>query len=817
MFPSGKLNYDIVSPISKIKIDPNDHTWQTLNYFHWLTLFSNYNISLYNRYVAILPQINLNRIVSQSDILKYRNPNEIQKYDSIITQENDTRLNFNEIKYEHSESNISISISKINDLKLEENTNYKTALFELFGIVVFGIPTIFLVVYVAILFYKCLCSKNYEQWRNSWSTSNIKRQYKMIHSKVKRKTNNQFVEDEKYSDIEEQNDESSKEIMKRNDCFENGEDSEDSNYYYETKSELSNKLNKDDIIHQIINGQKDQLELKPLKTLNHNNQIFAENFTNHNFSVDMIENGNYLCVTADLNNQINVWSLVPQSLQTSFPFLNGDSNLKSLIFSESVKNDLILSINMQAFNRDTSVWSLSLTNDDRFLFIGQSDGQLTSFDLFSKDRSKLFSKNSLETKLFSFNKTGITHLFQINNNGCNNKKFKTGYYLIAARLNGYLELIKFDNFNAKKEEKCMSFKLLHSIRVDESPLTNISYSENGSYIMTTGQDCSLKVIKLSKSLKTSILPTNLDEDENEELNVMFVSHEHGEHRITAMCIDPQNSLNASTGSQNGIIRLWNLFTGECKNTLGNHIISKKTGKINSGDGESSILKLELVQNRLISLSSDEQMCIWDTNNGTLLKEFKFFAPVTSLATNQRNNEYEDSQNNFTDGCLKSFENSAFRKVFNSFTYLLKSLFTKKLNHQSHTFLVRGISIDELVFRPPPSMCLYSKNILITGGLSCIFLWNITKGELFKKINIKTAAINKHRSNLNYRLKYSQLNLVKQIKVIHQKQFDSGLNVFSPSIQTSNNIKNINKLLLIMDYMDLIYIIKIPANIIQNLA
>lgn len=36
-------------------------SWKSLSPNHWLTLFSYYNVSLYNRYVAILPQINLVR------------------------------------------------------------------------------------------------------------------------------------------------------------------------------------------------------------------------------------------------------------------------------------------------------------------------------------------------------------------------------------------------------------------------------------------------------------------------------------------------------------------------------------------------------------------------------------------------------------------------------------------------------------------------------------------------------------------------------------------------------------------------------------
>ena len=331
------------SPISKIKIDPTEHNWQTLNYFHWLTLFANYNVSLYNRYVAILPQINLHRIVTEDEILKYRNLNEIQRYSTEITNETELKFNFDSNKYHHVSSNMSL-INQINGESSQYILNYKTALFELFGIVVFGIPTILLVVYLTILFYKCLCSKNYEQWRKSWSTSSIKRQYKIIHSKVKRPSRD---EDEKYSDTDETK----------------VHDDSDESDYYETDSHAVKSLNKYDIINQIINGQKDQIELRPLKLLNFREEFKNELNTNqqqhHHYSIDMIEIGNYLCATVDLHDQINIWSLASSSLQT-----NDNSNLKSIIFNES-KNDIVLSIDMQSFSKPASIWSMTLTNDDR--------------------------------------------------------------------------------------------------------------------------------------------------------------------------------------------------------------------------------------------------------------------------------------------------------------------------------------------------------------------------------------------------------------------------------------------------------------------
>ena len=51
--------------------------------------------------------------------------------------------------------------------------------------------------------------------------------------------------------------------------------------------------------------------------------------------------------------------------------------------------------------------------------------------------------------------------------------------------------------------------------------------------------------------------------------------------ITSMCIDSQNPFNAATGSQNGKIRLFNLFTGECKFVLDNKVFNQISTCINN--------------------------------------------------------------------------------------------------------------------------------------------------------------------------------------------------------------------------------------------
>ena len=142
------------------------------------------------------------------------------------------------------------------------------------------------------LFYKCLCSKQYEEWRQTWSTSNIKRQYKKIHSRSNeassanaRKAHRYHVHrhrKRKYSDaiLTEgyENESGSETSISRESDFSSDSDYEsckivdgsggmhsNENSDYEQKM---NKLDKDVLLNKIINGQKDDVDLTPVKYFN---------------------------------------------------------------------------------------------------------------------------------------------------------------------------------------------------------------------------------------------------------------------------------------------------------------------------------------------------------------------------------------------------------------------------------------------------------------------------------------------------------------------------------------------------------------------
>jgi hypothetical protein len=544
------------------------------------------------------------------------------------------------------------------------------------------------------------------------------------------------------------------------------------------------------------------------------------------------------------------------------------------------------SINVDPNYQPISVWSICVTSDDQFLFVGQSNGQLRAFELNTTSNNFYNYQNDKFANInnsSNMNNAGLTHIIQIqkNNNhyqskfssqkslllksipssnnfmtpqiastttptssiNNNNHSFRsdTEYLILITRLNGYFELIRFtftkiekliemtNNYTSNIIKTIIdpTFYYLHDLKINDSPITNLYYPKMGDYLLSTSQDCQLKVIKINVSIinneiiyqqypkmqknsSSNMLSTqpvyintnknfNDEYDKNgikEEISLLFSLNQNNSSLITAMCIDSDNILNAATGSQNGVICLWNLFTGECKQKMCNK-------KFNNEEGSNSILQLELVDNLLISLSAEPEMCFWNTLNGAMIKEFKFFAPTLSSSKFG----YAD-QNSIS---IISYIGSKLFKFIQSSYHSNTSL----SNNTQRTTFFNNLS-------PIPSMCLYSNKILITGGCSCLFIWNIIKAELIKKINIiikkKPVEISTTR-NKNHisTYKYSQLNHIKEIRIIQQKnnEYSSLIKLSAKTPQQINNSKRLNKLVLLTDYSDSIYILKIPSNIIQN--
>lgn len=306
-------------------------------------------------------------MIKQSDILKYRNENEIKKYNSLLNYDPESSafvFNGDSIfsqLYDQSNEKIfkdyfprNETLSGLNETVM----SYKTALMELFGIVIFGLPAIFVIVYALILLYKCLCSRNYEQWRRSWGTSNIKRQYKMMHSRTKSNnyetsSGSNSADNSTDSETDSRRD-LSKKLRKRHKKKQSDYET-NSNNDKSGDDQVQNEngtRDQEEIINKIINGKKDDIEVVPFKQFN----IIWQN-EKHEYPLDLIAFGSNLCATSDISNQINLWSL-----ELSLPNTNG-------LIQES--SDLIktLRLNEHIKSQATSIWCICLEENDRyFLF-----------------------------------------------------------------------------------------------------------------------------------------------------------------------------------------------------------------------------------------------------------------------------------------------------------------------------------------------------------------------------------------------------------------------------------------------------------------
>lgn len=284
----------------------------------------------------------------------------------------------------------------------------------------------------------------------------------------------------------------------------------------------------------------------------------------------------------------------------------------------------------------------------------------------------------------------------------------------------------------------------------------------------------------------------------------------------------QSELCGVTGSQDGVIYVWNFLNGgECVFQLTN----VKSSRLNQ---DRSIVRLEIVDDLVISLNGDHQMCIWNRVSGYLVKEVKFIPPA--LLYEMRTKENEANRLFSSDDSSLADRHSSTNLNIVSTLYMLSSSLIKTLISRRSILAGRGGSLTSSIlsamsemYHLVPTMCLYSKNTLVTGGCACIFFWNIKSGELIKKINI-----NKHDDEHVIAVKskkakardesiehYSESSYVKEIRVIRQQQQQSSgvvvgesTDTSSPPVRTSGS-----KLLFVADYSDAIYLLKIPSYIL----
>ncbi|XP_011197874.2 sterol regulatory element-binding protein cleavage-activating protein isoform X1 [Bactrocera dorsalis] len=133
-----------------------------LSNFHWCAIMKQYNISLSGRYVTLLPTIKLSHPISAEAAVLIRNPKEkiAQNFQWKALAAALDPIDFNDDERRES------------PMVFPGGTPlYPKSPMEFFFVISMCLISIFVLSYTMVVFYRCICTRNYAEWRSSWYES----------------------------------------------------------------------------------------------------------------------------------------------------------------------------------------------------------------------------------------------------------------------------------------------------------------------------------------------------------------------------------------------------------------------------------------------------------------------------------------------------------------------------------------------------------------------------------------------------------------------------------------------------------------------
>lgn len=158
------IEHNITEKIQKLK-HPQYEMSNKLSSFHWASILKQYNITLSGHYVTILPSIKISHVVPSEVALKVRNPNEMPPSSSkwnALTSALDP-LDLNDADAEE-------------DLPfdMDDHPLFPKTPMEIILTAILCLVSVFVITYTMIVMYRCICSRNYAEWRSShWDDTEI--------------------------------------------------------------------------------------------------------------------------------------------------------------------------------------------------------------------------------------------------------------------------------------------------------------------------------------------------------------------------------------------------------------------------------------------------------------------------------------------------------------------------------------------------------------------------------------------------------------------------------------------------------------------
>ncbi|XP_049885898.1 sterol regulatory element-binding protein cleavage-activating protein [Pectinophora gossypiella] len=282
------------------------------------------------------------------------------------------------------------------------------------------------------------------------------------------------------------------------------------------------------------------------------------------------------------------------------------------------REDSVTNLNWKGKSiRESPVWCMDFCND--LVILGCADGRLEFWEATSGKLMCLWW--SVESRGGGAGAAGVTHV----------RALAGARRVCAASLAGHLTLVRVDAYNPasgahvdwrfstahrrthKRTGSAGSLRSAHGMDDESRARLSFSYDTElsdgeevvcariaqcrphqqpitemhceGGRVLTGGQDHVLKVFSSS------------------DLNPLFTLHGHC-GPITSCFIDHANPTIGGSGSQDGLLCVWDLHTGACLYSMQAH------------DG--AVTSLAYTASYVVSAGADERLCIWDRFQGHML-------------------------------------------------------------------------------------------------------------------------------------------------------------------------------------------------------
>lgn len=153
----------------------NPYIWRRLTPYHWQVLFGVYNISLTGRYISILPSICISAPLQPKAAASQRHPLEFQNAKRFNWQALSAAFDAIDMGDEYDTNPTTSPVGrhlKTGILNDDDDPYIPSSPVELALTVLLAIPSLIFIGYLVVVLYRCICSRNYAEWRSSWTKAN---------------------------------------------------------------------------------------------------------------------------------------------------------------------------------------------------------------------------------------------------------------------------------------------------------------------------------------------------------------------------------------------------------------------------------------------------------------------------------------------------------------------------------------------------------------------------------------------------------------------------------------------------------------------